>query len=357
MHLAVDPSGVEGVAAEIEAYLRGNATLTGLDLYYKLEKVTPLREFHTVLRGGPQNRTRSGLQQSYGDHNRLLLLGLDKLVEGDLAWYRQRLVAGHGVDDDRLHRCCEAVQSLGLSAPVCVALWLGAALHDCGMLSGNDGNVDVEDGVVLAHDVLEALCPAEVRLLASFAIRNHDYIRNVFLGEVPSGFITRQLDELSPDVRSIALGALGMIQVAGAASLGEGRLSQFRLSIFEQCIDGSALDDVSSATRLARLLSSGTESTSVRAPASMPGKPVLEPLLRCVPIHGWHRASGAIARDAPAKVRALSVLATHWEGSHADHVVLARGVRIPAIADESWRPSTSQIRLLNGTRAVLVRPA
>ena len=171
MQLAVEPSRVEAVLAEIAAYLEGRATLTGLDLYYRLEQTTPLREFHTVLRSGPQNRTRSGLQQSYGDHNRLLLLGLDKLLEGDLSWYRERLAQPGAVDDARLQACFEEVRRLGLTRRACIALWLGAALHDCGMLGGSDGNVDVEDGVVLADDVLDTLCPDDVRMLASFAIR------------------------------------------------------------------------------------------------------------------------------------------------------------------------------------------
>ncbi|MEY2453050.1 MAG: hypothetical protein QOD92_2624 [Acidimicrobiaceae bacterium] len=355
MQLAVDPSRVEAVTADIAAYLEGRAPLTGLELYYVLERSTPLREFHTVLRQGPQNRTRSGLQQSYGDHNRLLLLGLDKLVEGDLPWYRERLVHPGAVDDERLQGCFDAVQGLGLTRPACVALWLGAALHDCGMLGGGDGNVDVEDGVVLADDVLDELCPAHVRPLASFAIRNHDYIRNVFLGEVPSGFITDQLGELSVDVRAIAIGALGMIQVAGAASLGEGRLSEFRVAIFERCFDGSALDDGSTRTRLARLLSTGAETVAEpELVASADGGAALEPLLRHVPLHGWHRASHGIADDGAAKVSALSVLAERWDASDADHVVLARGLRIPDGIDEPWSPSTSEVKLLNGTTALVV---
>jgi hypothetical protein len=355
VQLAVDPSRVEAVTAQIAAYLDGTTALTGLDLYYELEKATPLREFHTVLRPGPQNRTRSGLQQSYGDHNRLLLLGLDRLVEGDLCWYRGRLVEPGAVDDERLQACFDAVRGIGLTRSAWVALWLGAALHDCGMLGGSDGNVDVEDGVVLADGVLDTLCPTGVRALASFAIRNHDYIRNVFLGEVPSGFITEQLDAFPADQRVIAIGALGMIQVAGAASLGEGRLSDFRVSIFERCFDGSALIDASTPTRLARLLSAGTESVASPEPVPLSGgRSALEPLLQRVPLHGWHKASHAIADDGAAKVSALSVLAERWEASDADHVVLERGVHIPNGIDESWSPSTSEVELLNGTTALVV---
>ena len=354
VQLAVDPLRVEAVAAEVNGFLHNGAPLTGLDLYYALERTTPLRDFHTVLRSGPQNRVRSGLQQSYGDHNRLLLLGLDKLIEGDLAWYRERLVQPGAVDDDRLRACFTAVQSLGLTKPACVALWLGAALHDCGMLGGSDGTVDVEDGVVLADEVLDALCPPDLQPLASFAIRNHDYIRNVFLGEVPSGFITKQLEDLAPELRATATAALGMIQVAGAASLGEGRLSEFRVAIFERCFDGSALADHSTGTRLARLLSAGAESVAPLQPVDVSPQPVLEPLLQRVPLHGWHKAANGIADDGAAKVAALSVLAARWARSGADHIVLARGLRIPDGIDESWCPSTSEATLLNGTTALVV---
>ena len=50
----------------IDGYLDGRDELTGLDLYYALERSTSLLTFHTMLRGGPRNRARSGLQQSYG---------------------------------------------------------------------------------------------------------------------------------------------------------------------------------------------------------------------------------------------------------------------------------------------------
>lgn len=256
--------------------------------------------------------------------------------------------------DGRLRACFAAVQSLDLNRPARVALWLGAALHDCGMLGTNEAAVDVEDGVAFADDLLEALCPAQFRALASFAIRNHDYIRNVFLGEVPVGLIANQVDELRPDLRSPALPVLGMIQVAGAASLGDGRLSEFRVAVFGQCFDGTALADLSTGTRLARLLSTGTESVVPPEPVDVSGMPVLEPFLQRVPVHGWHKASNGIADDGAAKVSALSVLAARWARSGAGHVVLARGLRIPDGIDESWSPSTSEVKLLNGTVALVV---
>src|SRR5437879_6229503 len=68
----------------VDGFLRRARSLTGLELYYEIERATPLMGFHAMIRKGPQNRMRSGLQQSYGDHNRLLMLALDKLVARDL---------------------------------------------------------------------------------------------------------------------------------------------------------------------------------------------------------------------------------------------------------------------------------
>jgi hypothetical protein len=64
--------------------------------------VTPLLGYHTILRDGPRNRSRDGLQQSYGDHNRLLMLGLDRLLAGDVEWYEDRLDPESPPDHDAL---------------------------------------------------------------------------------------------------------------------------------------------------------------------------------------------------------------------------------------------------------------
>ena len=203
------------LTAKIDAYLDGAAGLTGLELYYELERSTSLLTFHTMLRDGPRNRAHSGLQQSYGDHNRLLMLGLDRLVEGDLDWYRTRIDPDDPVDDDALRRCFDAVAALGLSREQLVALWLAAALHDCGMLCGRGAYVDVEDGVVLSRPIIDALCPAELRDLATFVLHHHDYIKGVFRGEVPTALVADDLATLPIEQRAVALAALGCVQVAG----------------------------------------------------------------------------------------------------------------------------------------------
>jgi hypothetical protein len=76
------------------------------------------------------------------------------------------------------------------------ALWTGAALHDCGMLTGWTPRADVEDGVEIARDVIDTLCPSHVRPLAFFAVRNHDYVKDVLSGEVHVRFLVDQLAAL-----------------------------------------------------------------------------------------------------------------------------------------------------------------
>jgi len=299
----------------IGAYLDGRAELTGLELYYELERSTSLLTFHTMLREGVRNRSGSGLQQSYGEHNRLLMLGLDRLVAGDLDWYRGRIDPDDPIGDDALLRCFRAVDALDLSRDMLVALWLAAALHDCGMLCGRGAHVDVEDGVVLSRPILDALCPEELRELATFVLHHHDYIKGVFLGEVPAGLVAHELATLPDGQRPLALAALGFVQVAGAASLGEGRLGSLRVEIFDRCVDGTALDDRSVTTRLARVLASSG------APPRHDG--TLERFLEQGSVHGWHRV--VVDLTPEDRVSLLREIAELWSASGAAHVVFADG--------------------------------
>ena len=166
--MSLERGPLEGVRTRLDDFVLGSVPLSGLDLYYELEQVTPLREFHTMLRSGPQNRLGSGLQQSYGDHNRLLLLGIDKLCAGDLAWYHDRLDPPRSVGDDRLQACFARVRSLELGHAAMVALWLAAAFHDYGLLGAHGPGIEVEDGVALAADVIDELCPEGLRTFTSF---------------------------------------------------------------------------------------------------------------------------------------------------------------------------------------------
>jgi len=329
----------------IDAFRTGDRPLTGLDLYYELERVSPLLEYHTILRDGPRNLSRDGLQQSYGDHNRLLMLGLDRLIAGDSNWYEDRLDPASPPDPDALRSCISTAASLDLERDALVALWLAAALHDCGMVFQRGPHVDVEDGIVMCGGVFDELCPAEYRDLADFALRHHDYIKDVFLGEMPAGPTADALEALPSDQHAVGTAALGCIQVAGAASLGAGRLTAFRVEIFDACVHGAPLADGRAATRLARLCTPDPERTPVRDDVSVePGADVGD-LLERVGLHGWHRTATAL--DDDARLRVLDDLARANQEWKADHVVLRDR---SAAAIESARVETA----LSGQRVAVV---
>jgi len=344
----------------IAAFVGGHTDLTGLELYYLLERATSLRELHLLLREGPRNRTAAGLQQSYGDHNRLLLLGLDRLLAGDVDWFRARVAADSPVAGDEVARCVERAADIVLSRPQLIALWLGAAVHDCGLLGGAAPSVDVEDATMIASQLLDRLCPPDQWSLTTFAIRNHDYVKDVFRGEVPASVLTASLDQLPAAERSVGLAALGLIQIAGAASLGEGRLTSFRLAIFDRCIDGSVLDGHTRSSRLARLLRSDIETVDVPAAprsaarAAIDSEPVRQ-FLDAVPCHGWHRAWSPPA-DPVHQIEALHQLAALAHEHQVDHVVIERGTDLSA-AGPGWRPDVEVVECTSGVRAALVQPA
>jgi hypothetical protein len=337
-----DPSVIR---AAIDAFRAGSAPLTGLDLYYALERVTPLLGYHTILRDGPRNRSRDGMQQSYGDHNRLLMLGLDRLLAGDVDWYEDRLDPESPPDPDSLRACLATAAAFEVEREALVALWLGAALHDCGMVWHRGPHVDVEDGVVMCRGVFDELCATEYRALAEFALRHHDYIKDVFLGEMPSGPTAGALAELPAEQHAIAMAALGCIQVAGAASLGVGRLSAFRVAIFDACVEGDPVADVSTATRLARLCTPDPERTPVRDDVHLePDTDTIE-LLERVGVHGWHRAVAAL--DDDARLETLDDFAARNQDWKADHVVVRAWSRDAA---DSARVETA----LSGQRVAVV---
>jgi len=331
--------------AAIDGFRAGAQPLTGLELYYELERVSPLLDYHTMLRDGPRNVSRDGLQQSYGDHNRLLMLRLDRLVAGDVEWYADRVDPESPPDADALQTCITTAAALDVARDALVALWLAAALHDCGMVFQRGPHVDVEDGIVLSRGVFDALCPPEYRELAEFALRHHDYIKDVFLGEMPAGPTAEALEALPDEQRATGAAALAYIQVAGAASLGAGRLTAFRVEIFDACVHGAPLADGHTATRLARLCTPEPERTPVRDDMTLEPAADVAELLERVGLHGWHRTAASF--DDLARLALLDDLAAANRAWKADHVVLRES---SAAALESARVETA----LSGQRVAVV---
>ena len=369
--------------ARTEAFLTGTAPLTGLELYHSLEQGTELIRFHTILRQGRGNRCRNGLQQSYGEHNRLLLLGLDMLEAADLAWYLSRLERPGEVTAAEIEDCFARVRALRLSNDTRLALWVAAAMHDFGMFQPTQRGLDVENAIPLCRPILDALCAPSLRPLVEFAIRNHDFIKDVFSGEVPATFVAQQMAWLPPALRPTALASLGMIQVAGAASLGEGRLSRARIEICRRCFDGTVVADLSVETRLARLLAD--DGFAISEPSRQAASTWLEGLepevrervvsfLDTVLLHGWHRVrdtAGEAARTAGILEGLLYGIAECWarESPRPEHVVLEEhvGGRLREhLGDSSGSSRPRQIpldrlrrhervELLNGARALVLQ--
>jgi hypothetical protein len=329
---------VDSVNDRIDRFIDSDEPLTGTELYDLLESVTPLSQLRQIFRQGDRNRLTDGTQQSYAQHNRMLLLGLDRLFEGDLSWYMTRVAEPETVTQQALLECFEVVRAAELTRGARVAVWVAAALHDCGMLVETETGVDVEDGVVVAAEVVDNLCPSEVRDLTLFAIRHHDYIKDVFTGEAPASTVSSDLTGLPIAQRGVAMLALGMIQVAGAASLGEGRLNEFRMKIFASCSRGTALNDTTSRTRLERL--------GVPCPVDL-SQP-LQGLIENVPVHGWHRAWESAPEEDRRPV--LERLADVWADIDSQHIVL--GPTFDTAAPGGW--TVRERRLLNGARVAVI---
>jgi hypothetical protein len=114
-----------------------------------------------------------------------------------------------------------------------------------------------------------------------------------------------------------------MIQVAGAASLGEGRLSALRVSIFERRSAGTVFNEPSATTRLARMLAPGLETADLPEPTAeadvlaalgIERRRAWKRFLDAVPVHRWHRASdGYDSRSVKdAKVPLLNEIVELW---------------------------------------------
>jgi hypothetical protein len=293
------------VSIRLQRFLQGTGELSPLELYSALEQCTPLILFHLLPRRGKRNRYHSGIQQSYGDHNRLLLLGIEKLQTGDLNWFKTRNEGGDTIDENALGGVLKLDVVSFSDKTAQVALWVAASLHDFGKLGGTEFGLDAEDAVFLAKPILDELVPTENRELVEFVIRNHDLIEYTRTGETPRAFIARQLQALPAQDRARALVFLGIVQLAGAASLGEGRLNARKLSICEECTTGVIISDTTIETRLAMLLRGesaeehGANASRVHdflrnRPAAQQGR--LRRFLDMTVLRGWVQASAAIDR-------------------------------------------------------------
>jgi hypothetical protein len=372
-----DEGRLRELAGELSAYEAGRRDLTAVDLAALLEMCTGTLLMHTLLRYGERNRLRCGLQQTYGDHNRVLVYALDQIGRGDGGWFRSRAWRTDRPSQRGIEEVIAELSSLRLDRGEQLVLWLAASLHDYGKLQRRGYGLDAEDGVNLIGPILDVLCPATSRPLAEFVVRNHDLIEGVFSGETPGQFIGRQLEELRSRTRELALPYLGLIQFGGAASLGDGRLTARKTRIALRCLRGDALSGGSRDQRLALLLlgeRAGSERRgprrAARALQALGGSATedLMAFLDSVVVPGWQAMWPAAEEPEIALGKRAVVLvdaAAIWARSihRSEHVVFSDDStsRVASFAvssaDTSWEGfghATNTIRLLNHATALVL---
>ncbi len=374
---AVDLDGLLAVQDKICRFMAGQDRLTGLQLYYNLELCTPLLLLNIILRKGSRNKYSNGLQQTYGDHTKLLLFGIDMLdSESDAAsidWYCRRRPSAGSVGIAEVSEVVAKYHSICFSRADKIALWLASALHDYGKLYRHGYGLDADDAVALCLPILDRLVDPTDRPLVEFCIRNHDYIEHLPAGETPVSFISDQLACMPSNRRRTALACLGLIQLAGAASLGEGRLTAWKTKIFELLVDGTLIDEASTTYRLARLLfgdqffvdeeKRGFANERLES-LDQDERGIVEEFLSKVVLHEWAsmRDAAMAGRSSPEAIDAswlwIRYFATVWcrQGKDCEHIASSK-----SLLDSWYRDpndvdlSHSRLRLLNGSGALVIQ--
>jgi hypothetical protein len=253
----VNSSMLERLSQQGRAYVAGDRPLSGLAVCRGLEQSTPLLLLNLIIRNGARNRLGTGLQQTYADHTRMLAYAIDQLLAGETAWLCGRIWPSSGVSETDVARCVARAAKLEIDRRQRFGLWLAASLHDYGKLYGRRNGLDPEDGVAMVAPLLSRIEPVDdLTDLILFAVRNHDVIESVTTGSTPAAFIGEQLRRLPPSQHELAMAFLGIIQFAGAASLGMGRIVPSKVEIFEQCLSGEIIADESPDRRAGALCSS-----------------------------------------------------------------------------------------------------
>jgi hypothetical protein len=240
------PNGLANLKKRVDQYIAGERDLTAMEFYLAFEQASVLVLFHAFPRRGERNRHANGLQQTYGDNIRLMMLGFDKLDRSDIGWLmKRRWHDPIDVKKAELEDNVKRYHDLKLTPSERVAIWIASALHDYGKIFRRGYGLDAEDAAPLCDKLVQALAPDGMVELIHFGIRNHDLIEHAVTGDTPACFIKEPLDALPDTVRARAMPMLGLIQHIGAASLGEGRLTRAKLDIYNACLNGDIIADQS----------------------------------------------------------------------------------------------------------------
>lgn len=375
---AYDPEGLSRLKEMVDAYIAGESELSAMDFYLEFEQATCLVLFHTLPRRGERNKHANGLQQTYGDHIRLMMLGFDKFDENDMDWVMtRRWMDPISIERPELETSVQRYLDFDFTKSEKVAIWITSALHDYGKIFRRGYGLDAEDAAPLCEDLVEALAPEGTAELIHYGIRNHDLIEYTISGDTPASFIKAPLADVPEHVRHRALPMLGIIQHIGAASLGEGRLSGAKLEIYNACCDGSIVEDGSIAARLGRMLYGPTAvpdaDATAKAQVALDGldadrRARFEDVLADTVLLGWEPVHEMIteaeADEASAVSRqfeALDLVHTLWtQNGSPEHVVFARPhemVKSTASDGDKSRAGNEDTMadLLNGAKALILR--
>lgn len=194
--------------------------------YRKIEFASPLFLLNAIQRSGVRNELNGSIQQSYAHHIRILMRGLDALRLRDKSWFKCRYVGSEEIDPalEELF----LFSSLFRDIDLLIGIFIGAAFHDVGKLLGARYDLDARPGILLVEKLLRNQSRT-VAAVAKFIIEKHDEIEHVLTGESPKESILDHEACALYDLQSQLIPILTFIQIAGEASLGEGRLSDERI--------------------------------------------------------------------------------------------------------------------------------
>jgi hypothetical protein len=375
------PDGLANLKKSIDEYIAGQRELTALEFYLAFEQASLLLLFHAFPRRGERNRHANGLQQTYGDHIRLMMLGFDMFDRSDIGWLmKRRWHDPVDVDQPELEDSIKRYHDLNLTRSEKAAYWTATALHDYGKIFRRGYGLDAEDAAPLCDKLVEVLAPDGMVELINYGIRNHDLIEHTVTGDTPARFIKEPIETLPEGVRARAMPMLALIQHIGAASLGDGRVSKSKLDIYNACLSGDIVADDSVEARLGRFLfgakavpdaSAKARASAVLAGLTAADRTPLTKLLDGTLVLGWNNVREAILADEddnmskalPRLVKTLLLVGRSWseQSTRPSHVVLARPQELAKCtrpgADNGARPKNEDkaTQLLNGASALILR--
>jgi hypothetical protein len=134
-----------------------------------------------IQRKNYRNRYATGMQQSYGDHNRLMMLGIDRLTTGDWNWFLSRSLFFKEMFVGYLQNYVTSIRTR-LSEDACLRKLaiLAASFHDYGKLYRRRYGLDSYDAGFLMQEILSKICATSEETAATiFCIRNHDIVEGL----------------------------------------------------------------------------------------------------------------------------------------------------------------------------------